>query len=72
MFRLRHALPHRLLEGSVRLRTTHRLLERLGLLRRLHLHDWTAHCCHRYDDKTIVTEKMLKYVYFYLLYLRSI
>lgn len=37
LLRLHHALPHRLLEGSVRLRPSHRVLERLGLLHRLHI-----------------------------------
>lgn len=37
LFWLRHALPHCLLEASVRLRPSHRLLEWLGLLRRLYL-----------------------------------
>ena len=37
LFWLRHALPHCLLEASVRLRPSHWLLERLGLLRCLYL-----------------------------------
>lgn len=46
LFRLRHALSHRLLESSVCLRPSHWLLEWLGLFCGLYLHDWTAHCCH--------------------------
>jgi len=37
LLRLHHALPHRLLEGYVRLRPAHGVLERLGLLHRLHI-----------------------------------
>lgn len=47
LFRLRHALPHRLLEGPVRLRSSHGLPERLGLFRRLHHHHRPTHGRHR-------------------------
>lgn len=49
MLWLRHALPHCLLEGFVRFCATHRVLERLGLLLCLHLHDRTPHSRHRYE-----------------------
>lgn len=41
-----HALPHRLLEGPVRLRSSHRLHERLGLFHHLHHHHRPAHGYH--------------------------
>lgn len=47
LFRLRHAFPHRLLEGPVRLRSSDRLPERMGLFHRLHRHYRPAHSHHR-------------------------
>ncbi|XP_071656903.1 sodium/calcium exchanger 2 isoform X3 [Patagioenas fasciata] len=47
VLRLRDALPDGVLEGSVRLRAAHRLLQRLGLLRRLHPPPRAAHRAHR-------------------------
>lgn len=44
---LRHAFPHCLLEGSVRLRPANRVLERLGLLLRVHQRHRPPHRHHR-------------------------
>lgn len=47
LFRLRHAFPHRLLEGSLRFRPAHRLLERVGVFRGVNPHDWPSDGFHR-------------------------
>lgn len=47
LLRLRHAFPHRLLEGSVCLRPANRVLERLGLLLRVHQRHRAPHRHHR-------------------------
>lgn len=47
LLRLRHALPDSVLEGSVRVRSAHGVLERLGLFRGVHHCNWPPHRGHR-------------------------
>lgn len=53
MLWLRHAFPHCVLEGPVRLRTTDRVLERLGLLHSFHQRHRSPHCHHRRSGLTL-------------------